>query len=228
MDDTDVRKQPIAADGSFHRQTSKFRDIIEKGGKYEPERAVTTASPRMTTAGWPFAVVDKFPGSEVDPLYNSETVTDLYRRADPTYPGKFTVPVLWDKKTQTIVNNESSEIIRIFNSAFNELLPPEYAKIDLYPEELRKEVDKVNEWVYSDINNGVYRVGFATTQRAYEDAVYPLFAALDRAEEKLRGKEFLVGNRLTEADVRLWVTIIRFDAAYHTQFKCNIKDTVAF
>ncbi|KAK7047388.1 S-glutathionyl-(chloro)hydroquinone reductase [Paramarasmius palmivorus] len=233
---TDVLKLPIAKDGSFQRPASTFRDTIEKGGRFEPERdryhlyvaltcpwatrtlitrklkglediiPVTIASPRMTPSGWPFANLDNFPGVEVDPLYNSETVSDLYRRAEPNYSGRFTVPVLWDKKHQTIVNNESSEIIRIFNTSFNELLSPEYAKVDLYPQELRKEIDEINEWVYTDINNGVYRSGFATTQEAYETAVKTLFAALDRVEE------------------RLWVTAVRFDPAYHGAFKCNLKD----
>ncbi|KAI3614075.1 glutathione s-transferase [Moniliophthora roreri] len=254
MTDTDVTKQPVAADGSFKRVASVFRNTIEKGGQFEPEKdryhlyvaltcpwatralivrklkglqdiiPVTIASPRLTPSGWPFANVDNFPGTEEDPLYGSSYSSDLYRKADPNYSGKFTVPVLWDKKAQTIVNNESSEIIRIFNSAFNELLPEKYAKVDLYPEELRGEIDELNEWVYTDINNGVYRSGFATTQQAYETAVKALFAALDRVEERVRGKDYLVGGKLTEADVRLWVTAIRFDPAYHGDFKCNIKD----
>ncbi|KAK7047387.1 S-glutathionyl-(chloro)hydroquinone reductase [Paramarasmius palmivorus] len=258
----DVRKLPIAKDGSYQRPASTFRDTIERGGRFEPERdryhlyvalicpwaartlitrklkgleeiiPVTVASSRMTPSGWPFANLDNFADVEVDPLYNSETVSDLYRRAEPNYSGRFTVPVLWDKKHQTIVNNESSEIIRIFNTAFNEFLTPKYAKVDLYPQELRKEIDEINEWVYTDINNGVYRSGFATTQEAYETAVKTLFAALDRVEKRLKGKEYLVGDRLTEADVRLWVTVVRFDPAYHEfksnvdtgAFKCNLKD----
>ncbi|ESK92431.1 glutathione s-transferase [Moniliophthora roreri MCA 2997] len=254
MSDTDVRAQPIATDGSYQRVASVFRNTIEKRGKFEPEGnryhlyvsmicpwaartlivrklkglqdiiPVTIASPRMTSSGWPFAIVDNFPGTEEDPLYGSSYIMDLYRKADPNYSGRFTVPVLWDKKTQTIVNNESSEIIRIFNSAFNELLPEKYAKVDLYPEELRGDIDELNEWVYTDINNGVYRSGFATTQQAYETAVKTLFAALDRVEGRLHGKDYLVGGKLTEADVRLWATMIRFDPAYHGDFKCNIKD----
>jgi len=136
--------------------------------------------------------------------------------------------VLWDKKNQTIVNNESSEIIRIFNTEFNDLIPADKAKVDIYPKELRNEIDSINDWVYNTINSwlfrssfasealtivcpdGVYKAGFATTAEAYEAAVYPLFEALDKVEKMLEGKEFFVGNQLTEADVRLWVTIVRF------------------
>ncbi|KAG7095437.1 hypothetical protein E1B28_006186 [Marasmius oreades] len=187
---------------------------------------VTVASSLKGPLGWAFAKVDsELPGTEVDPLYDSERVRDLYLRADPNYTGRYTVPVLWDKKTQTIVNNESSEIIRIFNTAFDDLLPEEYAKIDLYPKGLQTEIDQMNEWMYSDINNGVYRTGFAGSQETYEKAVKTLFDALDRAEGILQEeKEYLVGNRLTEADIRLWVTVIRHDPAYHGNFKCNIKD----
>jgi len=130
--------------------------------------------------------------------------------------------VLWDKKLETIVNNESAEIIRILNVAFNDQLPADKAKIDLYPEDLRAEIDETNTWVYDTVNNGVYKSGFATTQSAYEAAVKPLFESLDRLEKILDGKEYLVGNRLTEADVRLFTTIVRFDPVYHGHFKCNI------
>ncbi|KAK7435223.1 S-glutathionyl-(chloro)hydroquinone reductase [Stygiomarasmius scandens] len=252
----DITKPRIAADGSFARPESSFRNFIEKGGRFEPEKgryhlyialvcpwatrtlivrklkgledfiSVSVASPRKDDDGWPFATVDgDFPGTEADPLYNYGHTKDLYIRADPNFSGRYTVPILWDKKLHTIVNNESSEIIRIFNSAFNDLLPSEYAKVDLYPEHLRKEIDEINDWVYTDINNGVYRSGFATTQQAYEDAVKSVFSGLDKVEKILQGdKKFLVGNQLTEADVRLWVTTIRFDVAYHGIFKCNIKN----
>ncbi len=187
--------------------------------------AVTVVSPRMGTDGWPFASVDQFPGADVDPVYQSQHVKDLYLRADPNFKGRFTVPVLWDKKQNTIVNNESSEIIRIFNSEFNSLLPEGKAKLDFYPEELRKEIDKVNEWVYDQINStlhfhcavcvrnqppadGVYKSGFATSSQAYRIAVFPLFEALDRIEGMLKDKTYLIGDRLTEADIRLFVTIV--------------------
>lgn len=181
----------------------------------------------MGTDGWPFASADPFPGADVDPLYDSKHVKDLYLRADPNYSGRFTVPVLWDKKQHTIVNNESSEIIRIFNSEFDALVPEERkAKLNLYPAELRGEIDGLNEWVYDQINSarrslcsvcgfgsewtadGVYRAGFATTPEAYRGAVVPLFEALDRVEALLKDKTYLVGGRLTEADIRLFVTIV--------------------
>lgn len=177
----------------------------------------------MGANGWPFANVDKFADADVDPLYNSEHVRDLYFKADPNYSGRFTVPVLWDKKNHTIVNNESSEIIRIFNTAFNEMISEDKAGIDIYPQALRAEIDSINEWVYDTVNNGVYKAGFAKTQEAYQKAVIPLFDSLDRLEKMLTGKDYLVGGVLTEADIRLWVTIIRFDPVYVGHFKCNIR-----
>ncbi|KAK1226730.1 S-glutathionyl-(chloro)hydroquinone reductase [Marasmius sp. AFHP31] len=242
------------ADGTLKRPPSTFRDFIEKGGKFEPEKdryhlyvsyacpwatralivrklkglegiiPVTVVSPRMGTNGWPFASADDFPGAENDPLYQSQHIKDLYLKCAPDYGGRFTVPVLWDKKKETIVNNESSEIIRMFNSAFNDLIDTEKAKVDFYPEHLRKEIDELNEWVYSDINNGVYRSGFAITPEAYEAAVKQLFTSLDWLEKILEGKEYIIGDQLTEADVRAWVTTIRFDPVYVGHFKCNIRD----
>ncbi|KAH9956488.1 glutathione S-transferase [Russula dissimulans] len=250
---SDVTKMPIDTNGVFKRPASSFRDFIKAGGKFPPERdryhlyvsyacpwasrtlivrklkgledviPFTVVSPRMGTDGWPFASVDPFPGADADPLYQSRHVKDLYLRADPDYVGRFTVPVLWDKKQETIVNNESSEIIRMLNSEFDALLPEDKAGLDLYPPELRGEIDGVNEWVYDRINNGVYKSGFAKTSGAYQDAVVPLFDALDRIEAMLEGKTYLVGDRLTEADVRLFVTIIRFDPVYVSHFKCNIR-----
>ncbi|KAH9478681.1 Glutathione S-transferase omega-like 2 [Psilocybe cubensis] len=250
---SDISKMKTEPDGSFKRQASSFRNTIEKGGKFPPEQdryhlyvsyacpwatrtlivrilkgleaiiPVTVVSPHMGAHGWPFAQVDPFPAADEDPLYKSQHVKDLYLKADPDYSGRFTVPVLWDKKQHTIVNNESSEIIRIFNTAFNEFLPAEKAALDYYPEDLRAQIDEVNEWVYPNINNGVYRSGFATTQEAYSKAVVEVFEALDKAEKLLTGKDYLIGNKLTEADIRLWVTIIRFDPVYVGHFKCNIR-----
>ncbi|GLB42169.1 putative glutathione S-transferase [Lyophyllum shimeji] len=250
---SDITKMKTEPDGSFKRAPTSFRNSIEKGGRFEPEPdryhlyvslacpwatrtlivrklkglediiPVTVVSPRMGTQGWPFANVDPFPGAGVDPLYKSEHVKDLYFKADPNYGGRFTVPVLWDKKNHTIVNNESSEIIRMFNTAFNDMIPAEKARVDLYPEELRAQIDEVNDWIYPSINNGVYPSGFATTQEAYEKAVIELFEALDKVEKILAGKDYLVGDKLTEADVRLFVTIIRFDPVYVGHFKCNIR-----
>ncbi|KAG6883680.1 hypothetical protein C0993_004701 [Termitomyces sp. T159_Od127] len=205
---SDIGKMKTEADGSYKRADASFRNTIEKGGRFEPELAVSVVSPRMGTQGWPFANVDAFPDSDVDPLYKAAHVKDLYLKADSQYNGRFTVPVLWDRKTHTIVNNESSEIIRIFNTAFNHLIPPEKAALDYYPTDLRSEIDDLNAWIYPNINNGVYRAGFATTQEAYQKAVVEVFEALDRVEKLLAGKDYLVGGRLTEADIRLWVTIV--------------------
>lgn len=147
---------------------------------------------------------DTFPGSTVDKLHGSHYLSELYYKADKDYNARFTVPVLWDTKTSTVVNNESSEVIRDLNSSFNSILPEgEKRSLDLYPQEHRAEIDELNGWVYDLINNGVYKSGFATTQAAYEKNVLPLFEALDRVEKLLDdGREFLVGGQLTEADVR--------------------------
>lgn len=167
-------------------------------------------------------------------MYGFKLHRELYLKADPNYTQRYTVPVLWDKKKETIVSNESSEIIRMLYSAFDAFLPPNLREASkpnggLYPEHLRKEIDEMNEWVYNTVNNGVYKVGFASTQEAYEEALYPLFASLDRLEEILasnarEGKgPYLFGQHITEADIRLYPTIVRFDAAYFTLFKCNLR-----
>ncbi|KAG8886851.1 S-glutathionyl-(chloro)hydroquinone reductase [Tulasnella sp. 332] len=240
-------------DGHFRRLPSKFRNAIESGGEYPPEKGryhlyichacpwanrtaivrklkgleefvdVTAVSPLMAEKGWAFkkAADHEVPGSEDDPLYGYSNIREFYFKVNPEYDGRFTVPLLWDKKTESIVNNESAEIIRMFNTAFNEQLPADKAKLDLYPKELQKEIDGINEWVYDTVNNGVYKTGFATTQTAYEANIGPLFASLDRLEGILKGKDYLVGNTLTEADVRLFTTIVRFDPVYHGHFKCN-------
>ncbi|KAJ6570978.1 glutathione S-transferase [Mycena vulgaris] len=197
--------------------------IVRKLKGLEDIIPLTVVSPRLGTNGWPFGNIDEFPGAEADPLFNSSYIKDLYLRADSEYASRFTVPVLWDKKLNTVVNNESSEIIRMFNTEFNDLIPADKAALDLYPAAHRAEIDALNEWVYSDINNGVYLSGFATTQAAYEKAVTKVFESLDKIEKILTGKDYLVGGQLTEADVRLFVTIIRFDPAYVGEFKCNIR-----
>ncbi|KAG5642362.1 hypothetical protein DXG03_002959 [Asterophora parasitica] len=208
---SDIAKMKTEPDGSFKRLDASFRNTIEKGGRFEPE-------------------LDRYHlyvsyacRADVDPVYHSEHVKDLYIKVDPDYSGRFTVPVLWDKKTHTIVNNESSEIIRIFNTAFNDAIPADKAKLHFYPANLRAQIDELNEWIYPNINNGVYRAGFATSQAAYQKAVVELFEALDKVEKLLVGKDYLVGDTLTEADIRLWVTIIRFDPVYVGHFKCNIR-----
>ncbi|KAJ1916767.1 S-glutathionyl-(chloro)hydroquinone reductase [Mycoemilia scoparia] len=173
--------------------------------------------------GWKFSDPKDCPGAIPDTVNDSKFLSELYFKAEPNYNARFTVPVLWDKKNKTIVNNESSEILRILNEGFNDIIEPEYQKIDLYPKNLRKEIDDINEWIYNDINNGVYKSGFATDQKVYENHVTKLFESLDRVEKILSDKQFLVGNVLTEADIRLWTTIVRFDPVYHGHFKCNLK-----
>ncbi|GAA5999028.1 glutathione S-transferase family protein [Rhodotorula paludigena] len=167
---------------------------------------------------------DGFPDVTGDPLYGTKFLRELYFKVDPDYSGRFTVPTLWDKKTQTIVNNESSEIIRFFNTEFNSLLEDKYAKVDLYPESGRAEIDDQNKWVYDTVNNGVYKTGFATTQEAYESNIYPLFESLDRLEKMLGdGRKYIANtDELSEADVRLYTTIIRFDPVYVQHFKTNL------
>ena len=179
--------------------------------------------------GWVFNGEDG--SEEKDPLYGFKHLKELYLKANPDYEGRYTVPVLWDKKKETIVNNESSEIIRMLYSEFDDLLPPDLREENrpgggYYPQHLRAEIDTMNELVYHKINNGVYKTGFATTQEAYDANVYPLFEALDRIEKHLSEpghQPYLFGEHITEADIRLFPTIIRFDIAYHPVFKCNIR-----
>jgi glutathionyl-hydroquinone reductase len=176
----------------------------------------------MAEQGWTFAQGE---GVIPDPLFNSRSMHELYTRADPNYTGRASVPVLWDKHTQTIVNNESSEIIRMFSTAFDAV----GAKPgDFYPRDKRGEIDAVNARVYDTLNNGVYKAGFATTQAAYEEAVVPLFDTLDWLEEHLGQSRFLVGEHLTEADIRLFTTLVRFDAVYNGHFKCNVRRIVDY
>ncbi|GGK75385.1 glutathione S-transferase family protein [Amphritea balenae] len=178
---------------------------------------VSVVSPDMLEQGWSF---DSDTGSTGDTLYGFEFMHQVYTRAQSDYTGRVTVPVLWDKQQQTIVSNESSEIIRMFNSAFNELTGN---SCDLWPELLRDEIEEINSWIYDTINNGVYRAGFATTQDAYDTNVKTLFTSLDRIEEILSEHRYLAGSALTEADWRLFTTLIRFDAVYYGHFKCNLK-----
>ena len=179
--------------------------------------SVSVVSPDMLEHGWTF---DKDNHSTGDALFDSDFMHQIYTRNKANYSGRVTVPVLWDKKTQRIVSNESAEIIRMFNSAFNSLTGNER---DFYPQSLRSEIDEVNEFVYHNINNGVYRAGFATTQEAYTEAFDDLFAALDKIEQRLSANRYLVGDTLTEADWRLFTTLIRFDSVYVGHFKCNLR-----
>ncbi|XP_043689918.1 glutathionyl-hydroquinone reductase YqjG-like [Telopea speciosissima] len=159
--------------------------------------------------------------AEPDLLNGTRSIRELYELASTNYSGKYTVPVLWDKKLKTIVSNESSEILRMLNTEFNDIA--ENASLDLYPPHLQSQIDEINEWVYDGINNGVYKCGFAVKQGAYDEAVGKLYEALDKCEEILSKQRYLCGNTLTEADIRLFVTLIRFDEVYVVHFKCNKK-----
>jgi glutathionyl-hydroquinone reductase len=172
----------------------------------------------LSERGWTF---DEGPGVIPDPIFRARELREFYLKARPDFSGRVTVPVLWDKKTSTIVNNESSEIIRMFNSAFNAVGA---ADGDFYPADLRAEIDALNARVYETVNNGVYRAGFATTQEAYEEAFRALFETLDILEARLTTQRFLFGERLTEADWRLFTTLIRFDPVYFGHFKCNLRE----
>ncbi|KAA5948836.1 glutathione S-transferase family protein [Pantoea sp. Bo_2] len=236
--------------GGFVRQTSGFRHFISSDGSTafaaEPDRyhlyvalicpwasraliarklkglesliGVTVVEPQLGAQGWRFG---NFPGAQADPLNNAQYLHEIYTRVAPDYTGRATVPVLWDKKTATIVSNESADIVRMFNSGFGALADN---RIDLYPAALRAEIDALNESLYPRLNNGVYRAGFATTLVSYQQAFNDVFSQLDELEALLSdGRTFLLGERLTETDIRLFVTLIRFDVAYHGLFKCNLR-----
>ena len=191
--------------------------IFRKLKKLEDVISASVVHHFMGKDGWTFVAED---GATGDDLYGKDFLHQIYTRADPAYSGRVSVPVLWDRKQETIVSNESSEIIRMLNSAFDEWGD---ASLDFYPERLRREIDAVNDLVYAAINNGVYRSGFATTQEAYEEAFGELFDALDTMEDRLARHRYLVGDTLTEADWRLFTTLVRFDAVYYSHFKCNLR-----
>ncbi len=182
--------------------------------------SVSIVEPVLTDEGWRFG---DYPGATgADPINGAIHLHEIYTRADPHFTGRATVPVLWDKERGTIVNNELSDILRMFNSGFGALADN---SVDLYPAALRAEIDALNAEFYPTLNNGVYRAGFATTQAAYEEAFGEVFAELDALEKRLKASAgpYLFGERLTETDVRLFVTLARFDPAYHGQFKCNLR-----
>jgi len=179
--------------------------------------SVSVVHPLMPTESWVFG---KYPGATEDHINQSHYLYENYLKADPGFNGLVTVPVLWDKKQQTIVNNESSEIIRMLNSSFDAF---GNADVDFYPEALREQIDEINDPVYNNVNNGVYRAGFAQTQEAYDRAFDRLFNTMDELEEKLSRQRYLVGNQITEADWRLFTTLVRFDAVYYNHFKTNKK-----
>lgn len=179
--------------------------------------SVSVVHHHMGPDGWTFIAED---GATGDTLYGLDFLHQIYTKADPAHSGRVTVPVLWDKQRETIVNNESAEIIRMLNSAFDEWGD---AALDFYPQRLRAEIDRINALVYPTINNGVYRAGFATSQEAYEEAFVALFETLDALEERLAGQRYLLGDRVTEADWRLFTTLARFDPVYVGHFKCNLR-----
>ena len=192
--------------------------VMRKLKGLEEMISLSVVHPYMLENGWTFE-----PGEGVipDPILNAEYLHQVYTHADPNYSGRVTVPVLYDKKTGKIVNNESSEIMRMLNSAFDEVgaTPGDY-----YPENLREEIDAMNDKVYHGVNNGVYKVGFATEQAVYEEEVQKLFGVLDELEAHLSTRKYLVGEQLTEADWRLFMTLVRFDSAYYGHFKCNLRE----
>ena len=240
-----------AKQGRFERPPTRFRGTIAPGSPHPPAAGryhlyVSLACPwahraliarrvkglddliglsvthwLMLEQGWTFA---PGPGVVADP-FGAQLMQDVYRRADPRFTGRVTVPVLWDRDAGTIVNNESADILRILGSSFDALGA---RPVDLYPEALRTEIDAVNARVYETLNNGVYRAGFATTQEAYEAAVLPLFETLDWLEARLSRDPYLCGPTVTEADWRLFTTLVRFDAVYHGHFKCNLRTLIAY
>ncbi|WP_201492606.1 glutathione S-transferase family protein [Rubrivivax sp. A210] len=246
----------IAPDGAFVRAATGFRGQVSRApgaahapaaGRYhlyvslacpwahrtlivralkglEDVISVDVVHPHLTDAGWSFDT--GFEGATGDRVGGLAWLQQVYRRADPAYAGIVTVPVLWDRQFSTLVNNESSEIIRMLNTEFDAWA--RHPEVDLYPAALRGDIDAANGWIYPAINNGVYRCGFARSQAAYDEAVDELFAALDRAEALLAGRRWLCGDQATEADVRLYTTLIRFDSVYHTHFKCNRRQVAQY
>ncbi|NLO80998.1 MAG: glutathione S-transferase family protein [Xanthomonadaceae bacterium] len=250
----DVWYDTASTGGQFVRESSAFRNVVrdEAGAEFpaEPDRyhlyvslacpwahrtliarrlkeleqviGVSVVHPYMGEHGWTF---DDYPGATGDPINGKRYLYELYTLTDPGYTGRVTVPVLWDKRRQVIVNNESADILRMLNGSFDRW---GNAELDLYPPALRQEIDLVNAVVYERVNNGVYRAGFATKQEAYEEAVQALFSVLDELEQRLAGQRYLAGERLTEADIRLFTTLVRFDAVYVGHFKCNLRRLVDY
>ena len=249
-------ERQIDDDGAFVRRPSSFREWIraDGSGEFAPdagryhlyvslacpwahrtlivrrlkglEDAVSfdVVDPLLGPDGWRFERT--LHGATGDRVNGFSLLREAYRKTDPDYAGAITVPVLWDRKSGSIVNNESSEIIRMFNGALQDAA--KHPEVDLYPEPLRERIDALNAWIYPEINNGVYRSGFARKYPAYHSAVQALFRALDRVEEILSKSRYLTGDRLTEADVRLFTTLVRFDAVYVTHFKCNLRRIIDY
>jgi glutathionyl-hydroquinone reductase len=225
-----------SGDGGFKAESGRYhlyvsyacpwahRALIFRALKgLEDHISLSAVHPDMLGDGWTFAT--DFPGATGDTLFDYPYARDIYTRADPKFSGRVTVPILWDKVNETIVSNESSEIIRMFNSAFNEISGN---TADYWPEHLREDIETINSRVYDTVNNGVYKCGFATTQTAYDEAVHPLFDSLDWVEGVLSKNRYLAGDALTEADWRLFTTLVRFDNVYHLHFKCNRRRIIDY
>lgn len=198
--------------------------IARKLKGLEDALSFDVVDPILPSGGWTFE--RGAPGATGDRVNGFRSLREVYLATDPDYDGRITVPVLWEKKCGRIVNNESAEILRILNAEFQAFAG--HPEVDLYPEPLRERIDALNEWIYPQINNGVYQCGFARTQRAYSEAFRALFDALDRAEAILARSRYLAGEQLTEADVRLFTTLVRFDAVYVTHFKCNLRRIIDY
>ena len=203
---------PWASRALIYRKLKKLDDVV----------SVSIVHPVVSDFGWEFA---DYPGTIADTVHGARYLHEVYTRADPKFTGRVTVPALWDKKEGTIVNNESSEIIRMFDLEFGDLGD---ASVCFYPEDLRASIDELNAITYDGLNNGVYRAGFASSQEAYEEAIDDVFRTLDLLEERLDGSRYLLGDRITEADWRVFVTLVRFDAAYYGLFKCNLRRIIDY
>ncbi len=218
-----------AESGRYHLYVSlacpwAHRTLIFRALKgLEDHISISVVHPDMLGEGWTFERDSH--GATGDDLFGSSHAYQIYTRADAKYTGRVTVPILWDKSRDTIVSNESADIIRMFNSAFDAVTGND---LDFWPEELREPIEAVNARIYDEVNNGVYKCGFATSQAAYDAAVQPLFAALDWLEDLLSQHRYLMGEQLTEADWRLFTTLVRFDPVYHLHFKCNHKRIVDY
>ena len=239
--------------GKFIRTEAQFRNFIDYHSEFTPDSgryhlyvslacpwahrtliyrslkdlndhiSCSVVNPYMLENGWTFE--ESFPGTTSDHLFSKQYLYQIYLKADSNYSGRVTVPVLWDKKNQTIVSNESSEIIRMFNYSFNELTGN---NLDFYPEKFQEKIDEINEFTYHNINNGVYKVGFATKQSVYEEELDRLFNALDQVEEMLEQNTYLLGSEMLECDLRLFPTLLRFDPVYVGHFKCNKKRIIDY
>ena len=239
--------------GKFIRTEAQFRNFIDYNSEFTPDSSryhlyvslacpwahrtliyrslkdldghitFSVVNPYMLENGWTFE--ESFPGTTSDHLFSKQFLYQIYLKANPEYSGRVTVPVLWDKKKQTIVSNESSEIIRMFNHSFNELTGN---NLDFYPEKFQKKIDEINDFTYHNINNGVYKVGFATKQSVYEKELDSLFNALDQVEEMLEQNTYLLGSEMLECDLRLFPTLLRFDPVYVGHFKCNKKRIIDY